>query len=105
MERLGKMVASAPQCAAQAEQDPRLTKLLQEMGSITWSTSNMDTSLRSEEKLSLSNIMVYTQRSMPPCMRNLIETMARKKHLKYTGRCQILPFLRQGGLPLDEARV
>ncbi|KAL9939023.1 hypothetical protein V8E36_001836 [Tilletia maclaganii] len=41
----------------------------------------------------------------PMCMRNLQETLSEKKHLKHFGRLQYNLFLKEMGLPIEEALV
>jgi len=56
------------------------------------------------EKLTLGNFDELLTRSMPPCMRRIIEEQrSRKKHLKHAGRLQLRPFLKQCGFTFEES--
>merc|ERR1740138_21040 len=56
------------------------------------------------EKLSLANFEELLTRSMPPCMRRLVEKQREtKKHLKHAGRLQLRPFLKDCGFTFEES--
>lgn len=56
------------------------------------------------EKMTLTNFEDMLSRSMPPCMRRLVEKQREsKKHLKHLGRLQLRPFLKDCGFTLDES--
>jgi len=56
------------------------------------------------EKLSLDNFEEFLVRSLPPCMRRLVEAQREmKKHLKHAGRLQLRPFLKDAGFTYEES--
>ena len=54
-------------------------------------------------ELSLLNFDCFYLQSFPPCMRQLVTSQRRGKHLKFQGRVQLRPFLREAGLGFHEA--
>jgi DNA primase large subunit len=96
----------AMSCAVKAETDPRLGPLLNSMGSLTWTQNAVNVEVSDDEKLTLANWQLYSERSFPPCMGELVKQMfVQRKHLKYKGRCQLQPFVKQAGFSLEESKL
>lgn len=56
------------------------------------------------EKLSLGNFEELLTRSMPPCIRRVVEKQREtKKRLKHAGKLMLRPFLKDCGFNLDES--
>ncbi|KDN37374.1 DNA primase, large subunit, partial [Tilletiaria anomala UBC 951] len=56
-------------------------------------------------RITWNMIDVLVKRHAPMCVRNLQETLNTKHHLKHLGRLQYNLFLKELGLPIDEALV
>jgi DNA primase large subunit len=103
---LERALGQAEACAVQAESDPRLGPLLASMGSVSWTSSAISVDVSDDEKLTLGNWQLYARRSFPPCMAALVNQMvAKRKHLKYKGRCQLQPFVKSAGFSLEDSKV
>merc|ERR1719183_898226 len=53
--------------------------------------------------LTLDNFEDYLKQSFPPCMKHLVYHQRTGRHLKFQGRLQLRPFLREAGLSLQSS--
>lgn len=103
-EGLEEAFAGLPAALANPSVGPFL-RMMQDHGlRLLISKPGSDSSEDLGPQLSLENFEEYRQRSMPPCMRRLIEKQREtRKHLKHAGRLQLRPFLKGCGLTFDES--
>mmetsp|Transcript_41908 Transcript_41908/g.58293 ORF Transcript_41908/g.58293 Transcript_41908/m.58293 type:complete len:201 (-) Transcript_41908:224-826(-) len=87
--------------------DPRVglfLRQLQEMGMQLVLPMRTSSSEEAGEKLNLGNFEDLLSRSLPPCMRRLVERQREtKKHLKHAGRLQLRPFLKDCGFSFEDS--
>ncbi|CAE7215898.1 Prim2, partial [Symbiodinium natans] len=87
--------------------DPRVglfLRQLQEMGLQLVLPMRSSSQQESGEQLSLGNFEEMLSRSMPPCMRRLVERQREaRKHLKHAGRLQLRPFLKACGFSFEDS--
>jgi len=107
-EKLSAALDVACRGLPRALSDPqvgRFLKLLQDNGMQLLVAKNTAANVgEPEEKLSLANFEEMMPRSMPPCMRMLVQYQREsRKHLKHAGRLQLRPFLKEAGLSYEES--
>lgn len=89
------------------DEDDRLLPLLSHlsMGFLAGISTDYSDSSLIEHGQELTSSMVYdlVMRHAPMCMKNLNVTLKEKGHLKHFGRQQFGLFLKEMGLPLEEA--
>lgn len=87
--------------------DPRVglfLRQLQEMGMQLVLPMRTSSTEEAGEKLNLGNFEELLSRSLPPCMRRLVERQREtKKHLKHAGRLQLRPFLKDCGFSFEDS--
>jgi len=106
-EKLDKALDVAYRGLPRALSDPqvgRFLKLLQDNGMQLLISKASSGPGEPEEKLSLDLFEEMMPRSLPPCMRMLVQHQREsRKHLKHQGRLQLRPFLKDAGFSYEES--
>jgi len=107
-EKLSAALGVACKGLPRAMNDPqvgRFLKLLQDNGmQLLVSKQAALNPGEPEEKLSLATFEEVMPRSLPPCMRALVQYQREtRKHLKHAGRLQLRPFLKDAGFTYEES--
>jgi DNA primase large subunit len=106
-EKLSAALDVACRGLPRALSDPqvgRFLKLLQDNGMQLLVGKASSSPGDPEEKLSLATFEEVFPRSLPPCMRALVQYQREtKKHLKHAGRLQLRPFLKDAGFTYEES--
>jgi DNA primase large subunit len=106
-EKLSAALDVACRGLPRALSDPqvgRFLKLLQDNGMQLLVAKASSGPGEPEEKLSLATFEDIMPRSMPPCMRMMVQYQREsRKHLKHLGRLQLRPFLKDAGFTYEES--
>lgn len=106
-EKLSAALDVACRGLPRALSDPqvgRFLKLLQDNGMQLLVAKASPDRGEPEEKLSLANFEMQLPRSLPPCMRVLVQYQREtRKHLKHAGRLQLRPFLKDAGFTYEDS--
>ncbi|PWN99924.1 DNA primase, large subunit [Tilletiopsis washingtonensis] len=106
--RLSRDLELTARALPRLDEDDRLLPVLAHLslGFIAGVSSDYsDSAIKLEDggHISASHVDALVRKHAPLCMRNLHESLRRDKHLKHYGRLQYNLFLKDMGLPIEEA--